>query len=132
MPLAGTEVTVVGRSVLVGRPMMHLLTDKDATVTLCHSHTKDLAQVCRRAEILVVTAGVPGLIGPAAIRPGATVADVGIHPTGVGLRGDVDFDRAAGIAGRITPVPGCVGPMTIAMLLADTLRAARIQAGLLP
>ncbi|GHE80642.1 bifunctional protein FolD [Amycolatopsis deserti] len=130
--LAGTEVTVVGRSVLVGRPMVQLLTEQDATVTLCHSRTRDLDQVCRRAEVLVVAAGVPGLIGPDAVRPGATVVDVGIHRTEHGLRGDVDYDRVAGVAGRITPVPGGVGPMTIAMLLANTLRAARIQAGLLP
>ena len=127
--LRGAEAVVVGRSDLVGRPMAQLLLGRDATVTIAHSRTADLAAVCRRADVLVVAAGVPGLVGADAIRPGATVIDVGIHRDGNGLRGDVDFDAAVGIAGLITPVPGGVGPMTIAMLLSNTLAAARGRAG---
>jgi len=122
--LSGAEAVVVGRSVLVGRPMGQLLLGRNATVTVCHSRTRDLDEVCRRADILIVAAGVPGIVGPKAVRPGATVIDVGIHRTPDGLRGDVDFDSVAPIAGLITPVPGGVGPMTIAMLLANTLEAA--------
>ena len=122
--ISGAEAVVVGRSVLVGRPMGQLLLGRNATVTVCHSRTRDLDEVCRRADILIVAAGVPGIVGPKAVRPGATVIDVGIHRTPDGLRGDVDFDSVAPIAGLITPVPGGVGPMTIAMLLANTLEAA--------
>jgi methylenetetrahydrofolate dehydrogenase (NADP+)/methenyltetrahydrofolate cyclohydrolase len=129
VPLAGVEAVVVGRSVLVGKPMAQLLLARNATVTMCHSRTRDLAEVCRRADVLVVAAGIPGLIGADAIKPDATVIDVGIHRTDDGLRGDVDFGTAAEIAGRITPVPGGVGPMTIAMLLANTLTAASLQQG---
>jgi methylenetetrahydrofolate dehydrogenase (NADP+)/methenyltetrahydrofolate cyclohydrolase len=124
VPLSGVEAVVVGRSVLVGKPMAQLLTDGHATVTICHSRTRSLADVCRRADVLVVAAGIPGLIGPDAVKPGATVIDVGIHRTETGLRGDVDFAAVAEVAGKITPVPGGVGPMTIAMLLANTLTAA--------
>ncbi|MTD59122.1 bifunctional methylenetetrahydrofolate dehydrogenase/methenyltetrahydrofolate cyclohydrolase FolD [Amycolatopsis pithecellobii] len=127
VPLAGAKVVVVGRSVLVGRPMAQLLLARDATVTLCHSRTKDLAAEAREAEVLVVAAGVPGLIGRESVRPGATVIDVGIHRTENGLRGDVRFAETRGVAGLLTPVPGGVGPMTIAMLLANTLQAARWQ-----
>jgi methylenetetrahydrofolate dehydrogenase (NADP+)/methenyltetrahydrofolate cyclohydrolase len=129
VPLQGAEAVVVGRSVLVGRPMAQLLLERNATVTICHSRTRDLAEVCRRGAVLVVAAGLPGLIGQDAVKPGATVIDVGIHRTENGLRGDVDTDAVAEIADRITPVPGGVGPMTIAMLLANTLTSARIRAG---
>ncbi|MGY1714963.1 bifunctional methylenetetrahydrofolate dehydrogenase/methenyltetrahydrofolate cyclohydrolase FolD [Geodermatophilus sp. SYSU D01106] len=130
VPLAGAEAVVVGRSVLVGRPMAQLLLARDATVTICHSRTRDLAEVCRRADVLVVAAGIPGLVGADAVKPGAVVVDVGIHRGEDGLRGDVDHDPAAEVAGALTPVPGGVGPMTIAMLLANTLAAARAQQGI--
>ena len=129
--LSGAEAVVVGRSVLVGRPMAQLLLAEDATVTIAHSHTRDLAAVCRRADVLVVAAGIPGLVGADAVKPGATVVDVGIHRTEQGLRGDVDSPAVAEVAGALTPVPGGVGPMTIAMLLANTLTAASVQQGLL-
>jgi methylenetetrahydrofolate dehydrogenase (NADP+)/methenyltetrahydrofolate cyclohydrolase len=129
VPLAGAHAIVVGRSALVGKPMAQLLIERDATVTVCHSRTRDLAGECRRADVLVVAAGVPGLISADAVKPGATVIDVGIHRGEHGLRGDVDFDGAAQVAGLITPVPGGVGPMTIAMLLANTLTAATQEAG---
>ncbi|GAA1004476.1 bifunctional protein FolD [Acrocarpospora pleiomorpha] len=122
--LAGAEAVVVGRSNLVGKPMAQLLLRRHATVTVCHSRTRDLAAVCRRADVLVVAAGIPGLISADAVKPGATVVDVGIHRTPDGLRGDVDFDAVRVVAGAITPVPGGVGPMTIAMLLANTVAAA--------
>jgi methylenetetrahydrofolate dehydrogenase (NADP+)/methenyltetrahydrofolate cyclohydrolase len=125
VPLQGAEAVVVGRSVLVGKPMAQLLLARHATVTICHSRTRDLAEVCRRADVLVVAAGIPGIVGADAVKPGATVIDVGIHRGEKGLRGDVEFDEVAEVAGAITPVPGGVGPMTIAMLLANTIRAAR-------
>ena len=128
--LSGAEAVVVGRSALVGKPMAQLLLGRNATVTVCHSRTRDLPAVCRRADVLVVAAGIPGLVGADAVRPGATVIDVGIHRGETGLRGDVDFDAVAGVAGAVTPVPGGVGPMTIAMLLANTLTAATVQQGL--
>jgi methylenetetrahydrofolate dehydrogenase (NADP+)/methenyltetrahydrofolate cyclohydrolase len=127
--LSGAEAVVVGRSVLVGRPMAQLLLAADATVTIAHSRTRNLAAVCRRADVLVVAAGIPGLVGADAVKPGATVIDVGIHRTEQGLRGDVDLDAVAAVAGAVTPVPGGVGPMTIAMLLANTLTAATVQQG---
>ncbi|MCW2579208.1 MAG: folD [Blastococcus sp.] len=128
--LSGAEAVVVGRSVLVGKPMAQLLLGRNATVTVCHSRTRDLAEVCRRADVLVVAAGIPGLVGSDAVKPGATVIDVGIHRGEKGLVGDVRFDAVAEVAGAITPVPGGVGPMTIAMLLANTLTAARVQQGM--
>jgi methylenetetrahydrofolate dehydrogenase (NADP+)/methenyltetrahydrofolate cyclohydrolase len=128
--LSGAEAVVVGRSVLVGKPMAQLLLAQNATVTICHSRTRDLAEVCRRADVLVVAAGIPGIVGADAVKPGATVIDVGIHRGENGLRGDVEFDEVAQVAGAITPVPGGVGPMTIAMLLANTLTAARAQQGI--
>ena len=130
VPLKGAEAVVVGRSVLVGKPMAQLLLERHATVTVCHSRTRGLAEVCRRADVLVVAAGIPGLVGPDAVKPGATVIDVGIHRGEDGLRGDVDTAAVAEVAGKITPVPGGVGPMTIAMLLANTLTAAKVQQGL--
>ena len=129
VPLSGAEAVVVGRSVLVGKPMAQLLLAQNATVTVCHSRTLDLAEVCRRADVLVVAAGIPGIVGADAVKPGATVIDVGIHRGENGLRGDVEFGDVAEVAGAITPVPGGVGPMTIAMLLANTLTAARDQQG---
>jgi methylenetetrahydrofolate dehydrogenase (NADP+)/methenyltetrahydrofolate cyclohydrolase len=130
VPLSGAEAVVVGRSVLVGKPMAQLLLGQNATVTICHSRTRDLPEVCRRADVLVVAAGIPGIVGADAVKPGATVIDVGIHRGENGLRGDVEFDEVAAVAGAITPVPGGVGPMTIAMLLANTLTAARVQQGI--
>ena len=127
--LKGAEAVVVGRSVLVGKPMAQLLLEADATVTTCHSRTKDLAEICRRADVLVVAAGIPGIIGADDVKPGAIVIDVGIHRGDQGLRGDVDTAAVADVAAHITPVPGGVGPMTIAMLLANTLSAARHQQG---
>ena len=130
VPLSGAEAVVVGRSVLVGRPMAQLLLAQNATVTVCHSRTRDLPEVCRRADVLVVAAGIPGLVGADAVKPRAVVIDVGIHRGENGLRGDVEFDAVGAVAGAITPVPGGVGPMTIAMLLANTLTAARVQQGI--
>jgi methylenetetrahydrofolate dehydrogenase (NADP+)/methenyltetrahydrofolate cyclohydrolase len=124
---AGKEAVIVGRSNLVGRPLFSLLLGANATVTVCHSRTRDLGEVCRRAEILVAAAGRPRLVTGDMIRPGATVVDVGTNRTDDGLVGDVDFEAAREVAGAITPVPGGVGPMTIAMLLANTVRAARLR-----
>jgi methylenetetrahydrofolate dehydrogenase (NADP+)/methenyltetrahydrofolate cyclohydrolase len=115
----------VGRSELVGRPLAQLLLQHDATVTIAHSKTADLAAVTRTADILVAAAGVSGPIGAEHAKPGATVIDVGIHRTPHGLIGDVRAAEVDGIAGWITPVPGGVGPMTIAMLMMNTLLAAR-------
>jgi methylenetetrahydrofolate dehydrogenase (NADP+)/methenyltetrahydrofolate cyclohydrolase len=124
---AGKEAVIVGRSNLVGRPLFSLLLGANATVTVCHSRTRDLGEVCQRAEILVAAAGNPQLVTGDMIRPGATVIDVGTNRTDDGLVGDVDFEAAKEVAGAITPVPGGVGPMTIAMLLANTVRAARLR-----
>jgi methylenetetrahydrofolate dehydrogenase (NADP+) / methenyltetrahydrofolate cyclohydrolase len=120
----GKEAVIVGRSNLVGRPLFSLLLGANATVTVCHSRTHDLGEVCRRAEILVAAAGQPKLVSGEMVRPGATVIDVGTNRTDDGLVGDVDFEAAKEVAAAITPVPGGVGPMTIAMLLANTVQAA--------
>ncbi len=125
--LEGAEAVVVGRSDLVGKPVAQLLLQRNATVTMCHSRTRDLAGVCARADVLVAAVGVPGLVGEEFVKPGATVVDVGISRTADGLRGDVQFDAVRERAGRLTPVPGGVGPMTIAMLLRNTLTAASLQ-----
>jgi methylenetetrahydrofolate dehydrogenase (NADP+)/methenyltetrahydrofolate cyclohydrolase len=122
--LEGAEAVVVGRSNLVGRPVASLLLGANATVTTCHSRTRDLTGVCRRADVLVAAVGSPRLLGADAIKPGAAVIDVGMNRTDDGLVGDVDFEAACEVAGAITPVPGGVGPMTIAMLLVNTLAAA--------
>jgi methylenetetrahydrofolate dehydrogenase (NADP+)/methenyltetrahydrofolate cyclohydrolase len=122
--IAGAEAVVLGRSILVGRPLAALLLGENATVTVCHSRTRDLAAVCSRADILVAAVGSPRLVGADMVKPGATVIDVGTNRTDDGLVGDVDFEAVSEVAGAITPVPGGVGPMTIAMLLANTLRAA--------
>jgi methylenetetrahydrofolate dehydrogenase (NADP+) / methenyltetrahydrofolate cyclohydrolase len=103
------------------------LLQRDATVTSCHKGTRNLVRVCRHADVLIVAAGVQGLIDADYVRPGATVIDVGIHRTDDGLKGDVVFDEVAEIADLITPVPGGVGPMTIAMLMRNTLRSAQLQ-----
>jgi methylenetetrahydrofolate dehydrogenase (NADP+) / methenyltetrahydrofolate cyclohydrolase len=126
--LEGAEAVVVGRSKLVGVPVARLLLAANATVTVCHSRSRDLAAVCRRADVLVAAAGVPELLGADAVKPGAVVIDVGMNRTEDGLRGDVDFEAVAASAAAITPVPGGVGPMTIAMLLVNTLQAARARA----
>ena len=125
--LEGAEAVVVGRSKLVGVPVARLLLGANATVTSCHSRTRDLPAVCRRADVLVAAVGAPELLGADAVKPGAVVIDVGVNRTDDGLRGDVDFDAAAEVASAITPVPGGVGPMTIAMLLVNTLAAARAR-----
>jgi methylenetetrahydrofolate dehydrogenase (NADP+)/methenyltetrahydrofolate cyclohydrolase len=124
--VSGKNVIVIGRSFLVGRPLAMLMNQKgvDATVTMAHSRTPDLAAMARRADIVVAAVGVPKLVGPDYVRPGATVIDVGINRTEEGLVGDADFDALQGIAGAITPVPKGVGPMTIAMLMHNTVRAA--------
>jgi methylenetetrahydrofolate dehydrogenase (NADP+)/methenyltetrahydrofolate cyclohydrolase len=126
--LRGAEAVVLGRSQLVGRPLASLLLARDATVTMCHSRTRDLAAVCRRADVLVAAVGRPRLVTADMVREGAVVIDVGINRTDEGLVGDVDFESVAEKAAAITPVPGGVGPMTIAMLLVNTVRAARLQA----
>jgi methylenetetrahydrofolate dehydrogenase (NADP+)/methenyltetrahydrofolate cyclohydrolase len=127
--LEGAEAVVVGRSKLVGVPVARLLLSANATVTVCHSRTRDLDATCARADVLVAAVGVPGLLGAAAVKPGAVVIDVGVNRGEDGLCGDVDFTAASEVAAAITPVPGGVGPMTIAMLLVNTLQAARGRAG---
>jgi methylenetetrahydrofolate dehydrogenase (NADP+)/methenyltetrahydrofolate cyclohydrolase len=126
---AGARAVIVGRSFLVGRPLAMMLSERgaDSTVSVAHSRTEDLPSVTREADILVAAAGSPGLIGAEHVRPGATVIDVGVNRTDAGLVGDVDFDAVVDIAGAITPVPGGVGPMTRAMLLVNTLRAAEAR-----
>jgi methylenetetrahydrofolate dehydrogenase (NADP+)/methenyltetrahydrofolate cyclohydrolase len=125
----GARAVIVGRSFLVGRPLAMILSERgvDSTVSVAHSRTADLATVTREADILVAAAGSPGLIGPHHVKPGATVIDVGVNRTDEGLVGDVDFDAVVEVAGAITPVPGGVGPMTRAMLLVNTLRAAKAR-----
>jgi methylenetetrahydrofolate dehydrogenase (NADP+)/methenyltetrahydrofolate cyclohydrolase len=129
--LRGAEAVIVGRSQLVGRPLASLLLARDATVTMCHSRTRDLAEVCSRADVLVAAVGRAKLVTAEMVREGAVVIDVGINRTDDGLVGDVDFDAVAQKAAAITPVPGGVGPMTIAMLLSNTVKAARLQRGAL-
>lgn len=123
--LEGAEAVVVGRSDLVGKPVAALLLARNATVTICHSRTRDLAEVCRRADVLIAAVGVPRLVRGDWVKPGAAVIDVGMNRLGEGLVGDVDFEAAREVAGVITPVPGGVGPMTIAMLLRNTVTASR-------
>jgi methylenetetrahydrofolate dehydrogenase (NADP+)/methenyltetrahydrofolate cyclohydrolase len=135
--LAGLEAVVVGRSKIVGKPLAQLLLAENATVTIAHSKTKELPAVCRRADLLFVAVGKPELVRGDWIKPGATVIDVGINriPGQGGKQrvvGDVAFEEAVKVAGAITPVPGGVGPMTVACLLANTLRAAAMRAGLPP
>jgi methylenetetrahydrofolate dehydrogenase (NADP+) / methenyltetrahydrofolate cyclohydrolase len=127
--LEGAEAVVVGRSDLVGRPVAALLLAENATVTMCHSRTRDLPGVCRRADLLVAAVGRAEMVKGDWIKRGATVIDVGINRTETGLVGDVEFASASEAAGLITPVPGGVGPMTIAMLVGNTVLAAKAQAG---
>jgi methylenetetrahydrofolate dehydrogenase (NADP+)/methenyltetrahydrofolate cyclohydrolase len=137
--LSGLNAVVVGRSNIVGKPMASLLLKANATVTICHSRTADLAAVCRGADILVAAVGRPNMIKGDWIKPGAIVIDVGINrievdidgETKYKLTGDVDFEQACKVAKAITPVPGGVGPMTIAMLMANTLRSAKMAVGIL-
>jgi methylenetetrahydrofolate dehydrogenase (NADP+)/methenyltetrahydrofolate cyclohydrolase len=151
IPIAGRRAVVIGRSEIVGKPVAALLTARDATVTLCHSKTRGLPAICREAEIVVAAIGRVGLVTEEFVRKGAAVVDVGIHrlteidplpphlrtsmrlrqaiqERGKVLAGDVDFDRVAAVAGWITPVPGGVGPLTVAMLLKNTVLAARLRA----
>jgi len=130
LELDGANAVDVGRSELVGGPMSRLLLERNATVTVAHSHTRDLESITSQADVLVVAAGKPGLIGARHVKQGAVVIDVGIHRTTKGLIGDVRFEEVLDRASWITPVPGGVGPMTIAVLMANTLSAARVQAGL--
>ncbi len=143
---SGAEVVVVGRSNIVGKPIANMMVQKgkgaNSTVTIVHTRTKDLAFHCKRADILIVAAGVPGLVKPEWIKPGACVIDVGVNRVGekpsakdpkkmvAVLRGDVDFDAAKEIAGSITPVPGGVGPMTITMLMYNTLKSLKYKLGI--
>jgi methylenetetrahydrofolate dehydrogenase (NADP+)/methenyltetrahydrofolate cyclohydrolase len=138
---SGAEVVVVGRSNIVGKPIAMMMAQKgkgaNSTVTIVHTRTKDLAGHCKRADILIVAAGVPDLVKPEWIKPGATVIDVGVNRVGMNektgkaiLKGDVDYDKAKEIAGKITPVPGGVGPMTIAMLMKNTLTSAKLSMGI--
>ena len=152
VPLAGKRAVVLGRSDIVGKPIAALMTARDATVTVCHSKTKDAAAICREADVLVAAIGRPGFVTEEFVRPGAAVVDVGINrltaleeaPEGMRrspriaaaiaekgriLVGDVDYDAVAPAAGWITPVPGGVGPLTVAMLLANTVKAARLRLG---
>ncbi|ACL05091.1 bifunctional methylenetetrahydrofolate dehydrogenase/methenyltetrahydrofolate cyclohydrolase FolD [Desulfatibacillum aliphaticivorans] len=143
---SGAEVVVVGRSNIVGKPIANMMVQKgpgaNSTVTIVHTRTKDLAAHCQRADILIVAAGVPGLVKPEWIKKGACVIDVGVNRVGTKisektgkeiavLRGDVDFDAAKEIAGSITPVPGGVGPMTITMLMVNTLKSFKFANGLM-
>jgi len=126
--LDGTRAVVIGRSDIVGKPIAHLLLQANATVTICHSHTDDLERHTLDADVLVVAAGLPGIVSPDMVKSGAAVVDVGINRTEAGLIGDVD-PGAAAVAHFLTPVPGGVGPVTIAMVLANTVRAARYRKG---
>lgn len=136
IPVAGKHVVIVGRSEIVGKPLAMLMMAKDstcgpnaanATVTVCHSRTANLVEITRAADVLVAAIGQPRFITAEMIKPGAAVIDVGINRTDDGLCGDVDFTPACAVAGQITPVPGGVGPLTIAMLMLNTLQAARLQ-----
>ena len=128
VPIAGRRAVVIGRSNIVGKPLSLLLLQKDATVTICHSKSADLAAIAREADILVAAVGRAKLVTGAMVKPGACVIDVGVNRAADGkLVGDVDFEAARAVAGSITPVPGGVGPMTIAMLLENCLRAAENQ-----
>ena len=131
VPVEGAHAVVIGRSTIVGKPMALLLLNAGATVTICHSRTRDLGAMTRQADILVVAVGRAHLVTADMVKPGAVVIDVGISRLGNGkLAGDVDFDSVRAVASRITPVPGGVGPMTIAMLLANTVKSAERAAGL--
>jgi len=126
----GKVAVVIGRSEIVGRPVSMLLLQANATVTMCHSKTADLAGEVRRADIVVAAVGVPGLVTPAMVKPGAAVIDVGLTRTDEGIRGDVD-PAVAEVAGYLTPMPGGTGPMTVALLLRSAVKAARYRRGIL-
>jgi methylenetetrahydrofolate dehydrogenase (NADP+)/methenyltetrahydrofolate cyclohydrolase len=130
IPIAGRHAVIVGRSDIVGKPLANLLVQRgaggDATVTVCHSRTRDLPSVTRLAEILIVAIGQARFVTAEMVRPGAVVVDVGMNRTADGLVGDVDFEGVRQVAGYITPVPGGVGPLTVTMLLANTLKAAEM------
>jgi methylenetetrahydrofolate dehydrogenase (NADP+)/methenyltetrahydrofolate cyclohydrolase len=126
--LEGAEAVVIGRSNLFGKPMAQLLLGANATVTTCHSRTRDLPEVCRRADVLIAAVGRPRMVTRDWVKPGAVVIDVGLNRTDDGLAGDVAFDEVAEVASAITPVPGGVGPMTVACLLRNTLKAAQLAA----
>jgi len=126
--LSGARAVVIGRSAIVGKPMAHLLLQQNATVTICHSRTKDLARHTLEADVLVAAVGVPAMVTPGMVKPGGVVIDVGINRTDDGIVGDVD-PGAAEVAGYLTPVPGGVGPMTIACLLENAVRCARYRRG---
>jgi methylenetetrahydrofolate dehydrogenase (NADP+)/methenyltetrahydrofolate cyclohydrolase len=130
VPLEGAEAVVVGRSDIVGKPIAHLLLQANATVTICHSRTRDLARYTLEADVLVVAVGAPEVVTPDMVKQGSAVVDVGINRTEGGVVGDVAPD-AGELAAYITPVPGGVGPMTIAMLLRNTIKASRYRRGLL-
>ena len=131
VPVEGARAVVVGRSNIVGKPMALMLINAGATVTVCHSRTRDLEKITREADILVAAVGKPSMITGAMVKPGAVVIDVGINRLADGkLAGDVDFDSVKEVASRITPVPGGVGPMTIAMLLGNTVASAERAAGM--
>lgn len=127
---AGKEAVVLGRSEIVGRPVSMLLLQANATVTMCHSKTADLGAQVGRADIVVAAVGVPGIVTPAMVKPGAAVLDVGLTRTDEGIRGDVD-PAVAEVAGHLTPMPGGTGPMTIALLLRSAVKAARFRRGIL-
>jgi methylenetetrahydrofolate dehydrogenase (NADP+)/methenyltetrahydrofolate cyclohydrolase len=125
--IEGADAVVIGRSNLFGKPMAQMLISASATVTVCHSRTRDLPGVCAAADILIAAVGRPEMVKADWVKPGAVVIDVGINRTADGLVGDVAFDEVQEIASAITPVPGGVGPMTIAGLLRNTVQAARLQ-----
>ncbi|MDR3592113.1 MAG: bifunctional methylenetetrahydrofolate dehydrogenase/methenyltetrahydrofolate cyclohydrolase FolD [Negativicutes bacterium] len=127
IPVEGKRAVIIGRSNIVGKPMANLLLARNATVTVCHSRTADLPAVAREGDLLVAAIGKPGFVTKDMVKPGATVIDVGINRVGDKLVGDVDFAAVREVAGAITPVPGGVGPLTIAMLLFNTVKAAKLQ-----
>ena len=131
IPIDGQRAVIIGRSNIVGKPMLHLLLGKNATVTICHSHTKNLKEICKTADILVVAVGKAKFVTGDMVKPGAVVIDVGMNRDENGkLCGDVDYESAEAVAGYLTPVPGGVGPMTITMLMKNAVTAAKIQNGL--
>lgn len=123
----GKHAVVIGRSTIVGKPQALMLLERNATVTICHSHTPNLEEICKQADILVAAVGRPKMVTPAFVKPGAVLIDVGINRTDEGLVGDIDFDAVTDIASAITPVPGGVGLMTRAMLMQNTLEATAAQ-----
>jgi methylenetetrahydrofolate dehydrogenase (NADP+)/methenyltetrahydrofolate cyclohydrolase len=132
VPLRGSRAVVIGRSAIVGRPLALMLTNADATVTICHSRTVDLAAISREADILVAAIGRPRMVDASYVKPGAFVIDVGTTPVDGAVVGDVDRASVEPVAGWLTPVPGGVGPMTVAMLLRNTVALARARRGLPP